>query len=95
MLWSHGGLGETHFNRYDVMEETVTNGFWIEAVRAAGFVRDDNFYNLLETAKFNRRLKVAIRKPEIIRKVWRRVKRREGLKIVKITSITRLGWITP
>ncbi|HEC61812.1 MAG TPA: hypothetical protein ENI27_06105 [bacterium] len=77
------------------MEETVTNGFWTEAVRATGYILDDNFWNLMKGSEFEKILKAEIRKPGNVRKVWRRIKRREGLEIVKVTSITRRGWINP
>jgi len=92
-VWAHGGIGNFHYTRYAVMEEMVTEGYWAEAVEASGFIRNDIFYEMLETAEFNDLLKKKIHKPEIVRKVWRRIKRREGFNLVRATRIIRADWL--
>lgn len=93
VLWPHGGFGAFYRTRYDVMEWITTEAYWREAVIAAGYILNDMFWDMLEVAEFENRVKKAIHKPEIVRKIWNRIKRREGLRIVKATEIIQPGWV--
>ena len=76
------------------MEDIVVNSWWAEAVEAAGYTRSNDFWYLMKNNRsFNRKVEVAIRKSEIVRKVWRRIKRREVLRIIKATKTVQSGWV--
>lgn len=92
VLWPHGGYGEFHYTRFAAMKEIVTEGWWGEAVEAAGYIRNNNFYTLLKHAGFEQKLTRVISHPDIVRKIWRRLKRREGLRLVKTTRSIQRGW---
>ncbi len=95
VLWPNGGTGPWKWTRRDAMEQIVTEAYWGEAVDTAGYTRDSAFFNaLMNDPARDKKIMVAIRKPAIVRKVWRRLRRREGFKIIKVTRIIKDGWAT-
>ena len=92
VLFNHE-IGHLYWTRYEAMVDMVCVSHWGMAAVAAGFSEVQIGVALYNDRDQLRKIEKVIHEPALVRKVWRRLRRRkDGLRIIRVTVQVSKGW---